>query len=82
MESKLTERGFQLMEFRDRYDAKCSVQKSSIMGEHCIWLGCEHETFDQHGSPCGARMHVTQELAAQLIPILQHFVDTGELPNT
>lgn len=25
------------------------------------------------------RMHLTQEMVAELIPILQHFVDTGEL---
>lgn len=28
-----------------------------------------------------ARMHLTQEHARQLIPMLQHFVDTGELPS-
>ena len=27
------------------------------------------------------RMHLTQELAAELLPLLQHFVDTGELPT-
>lgn len=26
------------------------------------------------------RMHLTQEMAADLIPLLQHFVETGELP--
>lgn len=26
-------------------------------------------------------MHLTQKQAAELIPILQHFVDTGELPE-
>ena len=26
------------------------------------------------------RMHLTQEQAADLIPLLQHFVDTGQLP--
>lgn len=28
------------------------------------------------------RMHLTQDMAATLIPLLQHFVDTGELPST
>ena len=27
-----------------------------------------------------ARMHLTQDQVRELIPILQHFVDTGELP--
>ena len=27
------------------------------------------------------RMHLTQDMAAQLIPILQHFVETGEIPS-
>lgn len=26
------------------------------------------------------RMHLTQDMAAELIPILQHFVKTGQLP--
>ena len=26
------------------------------------------------------RMHLTRELVSELIPILQHFADTGELP--
>lgn len=28
-----------------------------------------------------SRMHLTQERVAELIPMLQHFVDTGELPE-
>lgn len=27
------------------------------------------------------RMHLTQDMAAALIPVLQHFVETGELPT-
>jgi hypothetical protein len=27
------------------------------------------------------RMHLNQEMAAELIPLLQHFVDTGRLPG-
>ena len=27
------------------------------------------------------RMHLTREQVAEIIPILQHFVDTGELPD-
>lgn len=70
----LTERGFVRAEFLDRYGAKCSIQKSSLAFEDCIWLG-----VDKLETP--ARMHLTQAHAASLIPLLQHFVDTGELPE-
>lgn len=75
------DRGFLRGEFKDRYGDKCSIQKSSLATEDCIWLGCDHETVDQHGRPCGARMHLTQQMVADLIPLLQHFVETGELPS-
>jgi hypothetical protein len=78
---KPTQRGFKRAEFVDRYGAKCSIQESSLATEYCIWLGCESETVDLQGRPCGARMHVSQELAAELIPLLQVFVATGLLPD-
>lgn len=34
-----TERGFDLIEFTDRYDNKCSIQKSSLASEDAIWIG-------------------------------------------
>lgn len=37
-------RGFQTGEFTDRYGNKCSIQKSSIATEHCIWLGIDEAT--------------------------------------
>ena len=76
-----TERGFAHGEFLDRYGRPCSIQKSSLAFEDCIWLGCDHETFDKGGTPCGARMHLTRDMAAALVPMLQHFVETGELPS-
>lgn len=77
------DRGFLRGQFKDRYGADCSIQKSSLVTEDCIWLGCDHETIHHvTGQPCGARMHLTQEMAAELIPMLQHFVDTGELPHS
>ena len=80
IEFRQTERGFTRGEFKDRYGAACSIQESSLASEPAIWLGCDHETVDRAGMPCGARMHLTQELAAKLIPLLQTFVETGELP--
>jgi hypothetical protein len=35
-----TERGFARMEFTDRNGVTCSLQKSSLAFEDCIWLGC------------------------------------------
>lgn len=75
------DRGFLKGKFKDRYGEDCSIQKSSLATEDCIWLGCDHETVDKQGRPCGARMHLTQEMVADLLPMLQHFVETGELPQ-
>ena len=35
----VTDRGFTVMTFQDRYDHECSIQKSSLATEDCIWLG-------------------------------------------
>lgn len=34
-----TERGFGIIKFKDRYGHKCSLQKSSLASEDCIWFG-------------------------------------------
>ena len=34
-----TNRGFDNIEFKDRYDAECSIQKSSLATEDAIWFG-------------------------------------------
>lgn len=73
MRIKKTERGFALAEFVDRYGAKCSLQKSSLATEDCIWLGVN----EIEGKP--ARMHLTRKLAKQLMPHLEKFIETGEL---
>ena len=41
MEIKRNERGFLTGQFTDRYDKKCSIQKSSLAFEDCIWLGID-----------------------------------------
>jgi len=74
-----TDRGFARGEFIDRYGEKCSIQKSSLAGEDCIWLGCDHETIDEAGQRCGARMHLTRALAADIVMHLQRFIETGDL---
>jgi hypothetical protein len=68
MNIEKTERGFDIIEFLDRYGNGCSLQKSSLATEDCIWLGVNE-----------SRMHLTQGQVKALLPYLQRFVDTGEL---
>ena len=79
IEQQTTERGFIRLDFEDRYKQQCSLQKSSLAGEDAIWLGVD---VNIDGKNVGERMHLTQEMVSALIPYLQHFVDTGELPAT
>ena len=39
MKKTKTNRGFDQIEFQDRYDSPCSLQKSSLATEDAIWLG-------------------------------------------
>lgn len=41
MKLKKTARKFAIGEFTDRYNQKCSIQKSSLATEDCIWLGVD-----------------------------------------
>lgn len=65
-----TERGFAIGPFQDSRGSHCSIQKSSLATEDAIWLGVTGYE----------RMHLTQEQAAALVPLLQYFVETGDLP--
>lgn len=105
MKRSHTQRGFALIEFTDRYDAQCNIQKSSLATDDAIWFGVADANpiimASQAGQfgvftseTCGwvpypvpnevsmtTRMHLTREQVAELLPVLQHFVDTGELPE-
>lgn len=108
MEFRRTDRGFGRWEFTDRYDAECSLQKSSLASEDAIWLGVNDTNpiimasdALKLGRPdltggqtkgwvdwlvpkevqMTTRMHLTREQVADLLPILQHFVETGEIPD-
>lgn len=77
-----TNRGFGRMDFTDRYNRECSIQKSSAAMDDYIWLGMNEEP-DPHPvthERLGARMHLSRKDVAKLIPLLQHFAETGELP--
>jgi hypothetical protein len=71
-------RGFLKGKFKDHYGVDCSIQKSSLATEDCIWLGCDGGDGVQ-SRYAGVRMHLTQSMVANLIPLLQRFVETGEL---
>jgi|APSaa5957512576_1039674.scaffolds.fasta_scaffold29143_5 hypothetical protein len=94
MESRKTQRGFDISEFTDSYGEQCSLQKSSSAMEDMIWLGIdkpnltvfENESMGKYiNTPMpktwmvSSRMHLTREMVAELLPSLQKFVDTGEL---
>jgi len=88
-----TGRGFLIGEFRDGNGEQCSIQESSVATEPYLWLGCDDPNpkyFPGDGTgwhpyplpenvQCSTRMHLTQEQAAALIPLLQRFVDQGDL---
>jgi len=86
------DRGFLLGEFEDRYGHKCSIQKSSLATEDCIWLGINDVELKRlvpgkgwqdvkvpEGTTTSARMHLNREMVLELLPQLQHFARTGEL---
>jgi len=105
IEYKKTSRGFATIEFKDYYDASCSVQKSSLATKGAIWIGIDdpapkilaskvNQVNPETGEVSGwvpfhipddvlisTRMHLTREQVAMLLPILQVFVETGELPE-
>jgi hypothetical protein len=78
-----TDRGFSLIEFQDKNERECSVQDSSSAGECSIWIGVDN-TGDHIKGPggktnehVGARMHLTQSMVEELLPILAEFAEKG-----
>lgn len=71
----MNDRGFLRSTFEDIYGATCSIQDSSLATRAAIWLG--QQRCEKCDAPC--RMHLSQELAAGLIPMLQRFVETGSI---
>jgi hypothetical protein len=102
-EIKATDRGFPYAEFVDRNKVKCSIQKSSLAFEDCIWLGVDDahpKVMASRAAEVGldteektgwvpypipdhvlltTRMHLTRENVERLLPLLQRFVETGEI---
>lgn len=59
-----TGRGFAVVTFRDRLAQECTLQRSSIATERCIWLGVEPN-----------RMHLTTRTVRSLVAHLQAWLD-------
>jgi hypothetical protein len=92
MKKTQTERGFDIAEFEDRNGHKCSLQKSSIATEDCIWLGPDEADPKvlipgKGWTPLEVppdtlfttRMHLNREQVKNLLPYLNRFVKTGDL---
>ena len=94
MNKKTTNRGFTYYEFKDGYGAECSLQESSAariemddgsVTDGFVWLGVDKDwnglKVGPEGNPeLGARMHLSQSTAKELISLLEYFVEHGELP--
>lgn len=93
MKLKSTNRGFKLGHFTDSNGCECSIQKSSSVVDR-IWLGIdnpkltifEDESMGKYKITdlpkthmVDSRMHLTKRQVKDLIPLLQKFVETGEL---
>jgi hypothetical protein len=83
-----TGRGFELIEFADKYGEPCSLQQSSLAeytkpGTSAVWLGCERACCTPQGEPLAPRMHLDRKQVAALIAHLQRWLDadTFSLPN-
>ena len=64
--------------FRDTNGHSCFIQESRSARGSCILLGVSYAATPK-GEDLTREMHLTREMAASLIPHLQHFVDTGFL---
>ena len=71
MNIKKTARGFEIIQFIDKYGKQCSLQQSSLAdyetpGSSAIWFGIENE-----------RMHIDLNQLKELLPHLIRWVETG-----
>ena len=69
MKIKYTGRGFRFATFKDRYGESCSIQESSSVVPS-LWLGADEN-----------RMHLSQKMVKDLLPLLTHFAEHGVLPE-
>lgn len=91
-EKNTSDRGFTNIKFKDRYDAECIISESSLATEDAIWFGIsdpdpkiltEKAGWQKYFLPekllLTTQMHLTKEQVKELIPILENFVENGNL---
>lgn len=87
-----TNRGFQIYQFSDLYNVKCSIQKSSLADKDAIWVGpdCANPRYFVSGKGWvnleiprntifDTRMHLDQDGVKSILDILSRFSETGEI---
>lgn len=52
MKKEITQRGFEIIEFKDSKGVECSIQQSSSATEEAIWFGC-NDADPQYFVPLG-----------------------------
>ncbi len=84
----LTERGFEIIQFDDRYKTPCTLQQSSIFdpeyadfpGATAVWLGVDRQDAPHDGTFDAAnltRMHLDRAQVHKLIAVLEMWIETG-----
>ena len=94
MKHEKTQRGFVRIEFEDFNGEMCSLLKSSIATDDCIWLGVNdakprvcvlNEGWKPYLMPddvmMTTRMHLSRDQVAALMPYFVYFVENGDLPE-
>lgn len=81
MRTTKTARNFGLIEFKDYYEQECSIQKSSLATLDALWIGVDNTGRNLDSKNVNARMHLSRKQVKAMLPVLQHFADTGELPT-
>lgn len=82
MKVKKTARGFEIIEFTDKYGEKCSLQQSSIVGSEqpgatAIWLGCDENGKTHLGEQLSPRMHLDRKQVKEIVKHLKAWLKTG-----
>ena len=67
-ENGYTERNFQIVKFRDKYDAPCKLQISSSATESQLWIG-----------HCEMPILIDKDMAKKIIEYLQTWIEKNEL---
>jgi hypothetical protein len=65
---KHNERGFEVLPFEDLSANQCSLQKSSLAFEDCVWFGANEY-----------RMHLTKDMVRTLLHFMNTFSKKGKL---